>query len=213
MARALEALHANAKMGEGATAVIDREGRDEVMCVGEQRVVVGDDLELHGRHGVRTTAADAPSFPARPPSRAAWRSFSDSTARRRVRTRCTAPSINSAPAGLKAIAIDERLAVTAEFQVHFDSDLPEFKTQGGVHRAVDGNALTVTSPPLMWLAAIDKLLHNMKAAKFPFERVVAVSGSGQQHGSVFWKSGADADLKSMHGDKVLLRCVFPALTL
>ena len=65
----------------------------------------------------------------------------------------------------------------------------------------------------MWLAAIDKLLHNMKAAKFPFERVVAVSGSGQQHGSVFWKSGADADLKSMHGDKVLLRCVFPALTL
>lgn len=82
-----------------------------------------------------------------------------------------------------------------------------------MHRAVDGNALTVTSPPLMWLAAIDKLLHNMKAAKFPFERVAAVSGSGQQHGSVFWKSGADADLKSMHVDKVRRCCVSPALTL
>lgn len=110
-------------------------------------------------------------------------------------------------AGLKAIAIDERMTVTAEFQVHFDSDLPEFKTQGGVHRAVDGNPLTVTSPPLLWLAALDKLLHNMKAAKFPFERVTAVSGSGQQHGSVFWKSGSEAHLKNMHGDKVRLFCV------
>ena len=51
-------------------------------------------------------------------------------------------------------------------------------------------------------AAIDKLLHNMKAAKFPFERVMAVSGSGQQHGSVFWKTGAEAHLKGMQSEKV-----------
>ena len=86
--------------------------------------------------------------------------------------------------------------------VQFDSDLPEFKTHGGVHRAVDGNPLTVTSPPILWLAALDKLLANMKTAKFPFERVGAISGSGQQHGSVFWKSGAEAHLKSLHQDKV-----------
>lgn len=93
--------------------------------------------------------------------------------------------------------------MTAEFQVNFDADLPEFKTQGGVHRAIDGNPLTVTSPPVMWLAALDKLLESMKTAKFPFERVVAISGSGQQHGSVFWKINAGSHLKSLPAEKVL----------
>ena len=71
-----------------------------------------------------------------------------------------------------------------------------------MHRAVDGNPQTVTSPPTLWLAALDKLLENMKAAKFPFERVASISGSGQQHGSVYWKIGAEGHLKSLQSDKV-----------
>lgn len=86
---------------------------------------------------------------------------------------------------LKAIAISPDFRTAAEASVNFDADLPQFGTQGGVHRSADG--LTVTSPPQMWVAAVDLLLRKMKDAGFPFHRVVALSGSGQQHGSVFLK--------------------------
>ena len=37
----------------------------------------------------------------------------------------------------------------------------------------------------------------MKAKQFPFERVAAISGSGQQHGSAYWKTGALKTLQSL----------------
>jgi xylulokinase len=43
----------------------------------------------------------------------------------------------------------------------------------------------------------------MKAAAFPFGRVAAVSGSGQQHGSVYWRRGAEARLKQLRADAPL----------
>ena len=33
--------------------------------------------------------------------------------------------------------------------------------------------------------------------KFPFSKVVAISGSGQQHGSVYWKNGAQSVMKNL----------------
>jgi len=89
---------------------------------------------------------------------------------------------------LKATVIDPELRVVCEDGVSFDNDLPEFGTQGGVHRHADG--LTVTSPPLMWVAALDLLLGRMKGRGRPLADVAAVSGGGQQHGSVWLKSGA-----------------------
>jgi len=37
----------------------------------------------------------------------------------------------------------------------------------------------------------------MKGKGFPFARVAAVSGSGQQHGSAYWKKGARAALTGL----------------
>ena len=37
----------------------------------------------------------------------------------------------------------------------------------------------------------------MKAKGFPFANVAAISGSGQQHGSAYWKTGALAALKNL----------------
>ena len=34
----------------------------------------------------------------------------------------------------------------------------------------------------VWVAALDLLLERMKKDNFPFQKVVAVTGSGQQHG-------------------------------
>ncbi|XP_040404062.1 xylulose kinase isoform X6 [Cygnus olor] len=95
---------------------------------------------------------------------------------------------------LKVIAIDEHLRVIYEDNVHFDKDLPEFKTQGGAY--VHSDRLTVTSPVLMWVKALDMILEKMKSSGFNFAQVRALSGAGQQHGSVYWKKGSIQILKN-----------------
>lgn len=96
--------------------------------------------------------------------------------------------LDSSTQGLKAVAIDAALGVKAEASVVYDTDLPAYQTSGGVHRHPGG--LAVTAPPQMWAEALELLFMRMAADKFPFGAVVAVSGSGQQHGSVYLKKGA-----------------------
>uniref|UniRef100_A0A8D1TQ58 Xylulose kinase n=1 Tax=Sus scrofa TaxID=9823 RepID=A0A8D1TQ58_PIG len=102
---------------------------------------------------------------------------------------------------VKVVAVDAELNVFYEDSVHFDRDLPEFRTQGGVHVHEDG--LTVTSPVLMWVQALDIILEKMKASGFDFSQVLALSGAGQQHGSVYWKAGANQVLMSLTPDLLL----------
>lgn len=99
---------------------------------------------------------------------------------------------------LKVVAVDGNLQVLHQDNVQFDSDLPEFRTQGGVH--IQADRLTVTSPVLMWVQALDKLLEKMRRSGFDFSRVRALSGSGQQHGSVFWRKGAAETLRTLDPD-------------
>lgn len=75
--------------------------------------------------------------------------------------------------------------------MNFAHELPEYDP---VLR-IDG--ARVSQDPLMWVAALDKLLNRMKSADFPFGAVVAVSGSGQQHGSVYLGKNADSVLASL----------------
>ncbi|XP_067871235.1 xylulose kinase isoform X1 [Heterodontus francisci] len=102
---------------------------------------------------------------------------------------------------MKAMAIDDNLNVIHETNVKFDDDLPEFGTQGGVH--VHSDKLTVTTPVLLWIKALDMLLERMKTSKFDFSKLKSLSGTGQQHGSVYWKEGANQTLKNMPDDRSL----------
>jgi xylulokinase len=117
--------------------------------------------------------------------------------------------LDSSTQSVKAVVIDEQKRVVFEEIVNFDADLPRFKTSGGVRRHQDG--LSVTSPTLLWVAALDLLLAKMKQRKFPFQRVAAVSGSGQQHGTVYFRHGAGdqlADLCSCCSMEEQLKDVF-----
>lgn len=96
--------------------------------------------------------------------------------------------------GLKATLIELSGEIRGEMAVVFDKDLPEFGTQGGVLRHADG--LTVTAPPLMWVASLDLLLKRLCKAKWPLAHIAAISGSGQQHGSVYLRKGAKAILQA-----------------
>ena len=47
------------------------------------------------------------------------------------------------------------------------------------------------------------LLARMQSDGFPFCRVVGVSGSGQQHGSVYWRQGSEAVLGTLSPEREL----------
>ncbi|GFN93384.1 xylulose kinase [Plakobranchus ocellatus] len=102
---------------------------------------------------------------------------------------------------IKVIAVTEKFEVAYDEHVQFDVDLPEFKTHGGVH--IQPDHVTITTPTRMWVKAFDLLLERMKASKFPFQNVVAVSGAGQQHGSVFWSTGVNKYLRNLSPDQTM----------
>lgn len=57
----------------------------------------------------------------------------------------------------------------------------------------------------MWVEALDLVLTKMVRANFPFNKVNAISGSGQQHGSVYWTKGAQQlHLKNLDPSKDLV---------
>jgi len=117
--------------------------------------------------------------------------------------------LDSSTQGLKASVIDEHLKLVYERAINFDRDLPRFKTTGGVHQHADG--LTVTAPAIMWVAAVDMLFAMMRDEGAPLGDIAAVSGSGQQHGSVWLKSTARTALTTLDASKTLedqLRSVF-----
>ncbi|MEI6971549.1 MAG: xylulokinase [bacterium] len=109
--------------------------------------------------------------------------------------------LDSSTQSLKAIAVDDDLRVVYENSANFDTELPAFGTRGGAHQHPDG--VTVTSPPLMWVAALDLLLAKMAGDKFPFMKVVAIGGSGQQHGSVWLKRNARDVLRNLDAARPL----------
>ena len=100
---------------------------------------------------------------------------------------------------LKALAADDCLQVVKECVINFDEDLPEFCTDGGVHK----KDLEATSPVLMWTKAVDLILRKLMDAEFDFSRVKGISGTGQQHGSVYWKAGTSQIIGNLDSKRTL----------
>ncbi|KAJ8718834.1 hypothetical protein PYW07_016390 [Mythimna separata] len=102
---------------------------------------------------------------------------------------------------LKAIVIGEDFSVLHEADVEFDVDLPEFRTAGGVVRGVERGE--VIAPPLLWVKALDMVMDRLVVAGVDFSTIEAVSGAGQQHGSVWWSKDAETRLNTLSPDEFL----------
>ncbi|WCJ35633.1 xylulose kinase-2 [Euphorbia peplus] len=111
--------------------------------------------------------------------------------------------LDSSTQSLKATVLDSNLNVVKSELVHFDSDLPRYNTKDGVFRDSSDNG-KIVSPTLMWVEALDVVLQRLVTSGFDFGKVAALSGSGQQHGSVYWKKGSSATLSSLDPKKTLV---------
>uniref|UniRef100_A0A9I9DKD2 Xylulose kinase n=1 Tax=Cucumis melo TaxID=3656 RepID=A0A9I9DKD2_CUCME len=110
---------------------------------------------------------------------------------------------DSSTQSLKATVLDSNLNIVASELVHFDSELSHYKTQDGVYRDSSING-RIVSPTSMWVEALDLMLQKLAKSNLDFAKIAAISGSGQQHGSVYWKTGSSTILSSLDPQKPLV---------
>jgi xylulokinase len=106
--------------------------------------------------------------------------------------------LDSSTQSLTAIVIDvdgARRAVVFEHTIAFDSALPEYGTHHGVMPSPDPHI--AVSPPLMWADALDRMLAAVAAGGLDLTGLRAISGSAQQHGSVYLNDRADPRLAAL----------------
>ena len=111
--------------------------------------------------------------------------------------------LDSSTQSLSAVVIDlDTRKVVCEESINFDQALPQFKTRNGV--LPNRDPLVKHSPPLLWAAALDALFARVKREGVPLGKILAVSGSGQQHGSVYLNENAAGVLANLNPQKTLV---------
>lgn len=123
----------------------------------------------------------------------------------------TVLGFDSSTQSLSAVILDtDSGQITAEASVNFGNDLPQYEQPHGYDdMGVSGE---VHSSPLMWLESLDLLLTRMKSEGVDFSDITAVSGSGQQHGSVYLNSEFEKVLASLDSGQCLVDQVGQCLT-
>lgn len=103
---------------------------------------------------------------------------------------------------LKAGIVNNNLELICEESVVFDQDLPEYRTTGGMTlNKMKPNE--ITAPTIMWVKALDLLMDKLLMANIDFMKIAAISGTAQQHGSVYWQKGSDKILANLDAGKFL----------
>ncbi len=101
--------------------------------------------------------------------------------------------------GLTAIAIEveaTRRRVVFERSLDFDTEFPRYQTSHGVLPRED--PLVASSSPLLWAEALDRMMTLIAGESgLDRSRIRAVSGSAQQHGSVYLNATAGATLAGL----------------
>ena len=122
--------------------------------------------------------------------------------------------LDSSTQSLSAVVIDlDTRKVVYEKSLNFDRALPQYKTQNGV--LPNRDPLVKHSSPLLWADALDLIFAEMKKDGVALGEILAISGSGQQHGSVYFNERIDAALANLDPQKTLvenLRGVFARKT-
>jgi xylulokinase len=110
--------------------------------------------------------------------------------------------IDCSTQSLTGIIVDFKARKTVLSQsINFDRDLPHYKTQYGIYTSQDGTI--VHSNPLMWIEALDLLFNQLAKINLPLNEIKAISGSGQQHGTVYLNNSFEPILNNLNANKPL----------
>src|SRR3989337_1549509 len=102
--------------------------------------------------------------------------------------------LDASTQGLTAIVLEisaHARRIVFQHSLNFDRDFPDYATVAGVRQGDEPGV--VYSPPQMWADALDRIMGILAAAaEVDVENIRAISGSAQQHGSVYFNRAADA---------------------
>ena len=114
--------------------------------------------------------------------------------------------------GIKAELIDpaDPLCRFSGVSVNFGADLPQYGAPEGFRPNPD--PLIRQADPGMWLEALDLLFARMRDAGLPLAEIGMISGSGQQHGSVYLTDRFDVALRSLDPAGTLAGQLVPVLS-
>lgn len=119
--------------------------------------------------------------------------------------------LTTTPIKHTAIVVSSDLKTVSEAKVDFDED---FGAKYGIHKGVHVREETgeVYAPVALWMESLDLVLRRLcDAMPVPMSHIHAVSGSGQQHGSVFWNTNAEESLKTLDPQRPLVEQLGKAL--
>jgi len=120
--------------------------------------------------------------------------------------------LDSSTQSLSAIVLEvdgDRRRVAFESSIAFDDTFPQYGTQHGVLPSDD--PATATSPPLLWVDALELMMRRLQQSDLDLRQLVAISGSAQQHGSVYLNHRATTGLASFDPGRPLAEQVKPIL--
>ncbi len=92
--------------------------------------------------------------------------------------------LDSSTQSLSALVIDTDTGeILVNLAVNFGKDLPHYASPNGFLEHADPNLKH--SNPLMWVEALELVLSRVRESGFDWSTIAAISGAGQQHGSVY----------------------------
>ncbi len=96
---------------------------------------------------------------------------------------------------MKALLIDPETDFVSEaIAVNYGRELPQYQSPAGF---IPGDDPAVCcADPAMWLDALDLLMQKMADAKWDMKNIAGISGSGQQHGTVYLNDSFPEILKT-----------------
>ena len=119
--------------------------------------------------------------------------------------------LDSSTQSLTAIVIDsDTRQVVFESSLAFDEVLPQYGTAHGVLPRTHPDE--AVSSPVMWAEALDIIMGRVASSGLDLAQLAAISGSAQQHGSVYLNGAAGAAVATLDPGRGLAEQVAPMLS-
>ena len=97
--------------------------------------------------------------------------------------------------------ITDSTSIIYKGNTNFDKELPHYNTTNGV--IILDDEKVVHSSPIMWVEALELLLDKIQN-HISIKNIRAISGSGQQHGTVYLNNKFERALKALNPKETII---------